>query len=139
MKTTGISQEEARECVSKLRHERRLLETHLLNTRKQMAVWLSRRHTYCRKGGCKCTRGQPHGPFYYALFKEKGRTACRYLPLDRVGQIKPAAESYRKYSEKLARLNHINREIEEIMRDWRRANLAPIPSWLKKKKTPDRG
>jgi hypothetical protein len=49
------------------------------------------------------------------------------------------AETYRKYSEKLARLNHINREIEEIMRDWRRANLVPIPSWLKKKKTPDRG
>jgi hypothetical protein len=138
MNTKKLSQEEARERVSKLRGERKLLEVHLLNTKRQMPLWLSLRYTFCRKGGCKCTRGEPHGPFYYAAFKEQGRICYRYLPRDKLASVKPAAESYRKYSEKLARLNHINREIEEILRDWRRANLAPIPQWLKKKKTPAR-
>jgi hypothetical protein len=134
MNKSIISQEEARRRIYKLRAERRLLETHLLNTKKQMPLWLSLRYTYCRKGGCKCTRGKPHGPFYYVAFKERDKACYRYLPKDKVAQVKPLTETYKSFSERLARLNQVNREIEDILRDWRRTNLMPIPPWLKKKR-----
>ncbi len=44
------SQNRIKQSIYKLRKERHLLETHLLNTGRQMAVWLSYRYTYCRQG-----------------------------------------------------------------------------------------
>ena len=129
-----LSKDTVKRLISKLRQERHLLETHLLNARGQMPVWLSFRYTYCRKGGCKCTKGKPHGPFYYLSFKKRGGSAYRYLPAAKVTQIKPLAESYKAYWERLARLNKINREIDTLLRIHQKNNLVSIPLWLKKKK-----
>jgi hypothetical protein len=33
----------------------------------------------CGKPGCKCTKGELHGPYWYAYWSEKGRTRSQYL------------------------------------------------------------
>lgn len=139
MESPGLSQDKIKQPIYKLRKERQLLETHLLNTGRQMAVWLSYRYTYCRKGNCKCTKGRPHGPFYYLAFKKKGKIAYRYLPTKRVSQIKPLVERFKNYTVKLAKLNKINREIDTLLRIHQKNNLVPIPLWLKKKKSRKKG
>lgn len=135
MNKDNLSKDNIKRLISKLRQERHLLETHLINAGRQMSVWLSLRYTYCRKGGCKCTKGNPHGPFYYLSFKKRGGPAYRYLPADKVTQIKPLAESYKAYWERLARLNKINREIDTLLRIHQKNNLVSIPLWLSKKKS----
>jgi hypothetical protein len=124
--------------VYRLRRERQLLETRLLNTGRQMEVWVTSQYTYCRKGNCKCTRGQPHGPFYYLFFKEGGRVWHRYLPRDKSAGLRKSAETYRNYQKKMARLNKLNQEIAGLLRQHQQNNLLPIPPWLKKKKRPEK-
>lgn len=33
----------------------------------------------CGKKGCKCGKGQPHGPYWYAYWREGRRVKCKYL------------------------------------------------------------
>ena len=135
MKTEKPGTEGVKRGVSLLRKERNLLETHCLNAAKQMAVWLSLQYTYCKKGNCKCTKGLPHGPHHYLSFKVKGKVCHRYLPTGKVSQIKPLANNFKAYWERLARLNKINREVDTLLRLHQKNNLVPIPLWLKKKKS----
>jgi hypothetical protein len=33
----------------------------------------------CGKAGCKCTKGEPHGPYWYAYWSEGGKTKSEYV------------------------------------------------------------
>lgn len=112
-----------------------MLETYLLNTGRQMPVWLSLQYTYCKKGNCKCTKGYPHGPFYYLSFKNKGKVVHRYLPEKKVPEIKSLSLAYKTYNERLAQINKINKQIDKILREEQKKNLIAIPLWIKKKKS----
>ncbi len=41
--------------------------------------YLQREKIRCGKKGCKCTRGELHGPYWYAYQKKDGRTVSTYL------------------------------------------------------------
>ena len=86
---------EIRQRVSRLRQERRLVEEHCLSIGEQMGLWVSQRYTRCGKAGCKCMRGEGHGPFWYGSYKEGGRLTCRYLGAERLKKIRHAVENYR--------------------------------------------
>ena len=39
-----------------------------------------RKHIHCGKAGCKCGRGEPHGPYWYAFLRDAGgRQRARYI------------------------------------------------------------
>ena len=135
MNIRGLSKEEIKRKIWRLRKERAPLETYCLNTKRQLPVWLSLQYTYCNKGNCKCTKGFPHGPFYYLSFKTKGKVLHRYLPKRKISTIKPLANTYHTFNERLARLNKINKEIDTLLRIHQENNLISIPIWLNKKKT----
>jgi len=62
----------------------------------------------CGKKGCRCERGDKHGPAYYLSYKEEGVTQMIYIPAARVEEVKRAMEAFSKYWElgvKLSRLN----------------------------------
>jgi len=64
-----MEKEEIKRRIYKLRKERELLERHCLGIGKQLPLWLSVRYVRCGKKGCKCNKGQLHGPFnYFAIF-----------------------------------------------------------------------
>ena len=33
----------------------------------------------CGKPKCKCTEGKPHGPYWYAYWRDGRRVRCKYL------------------------------------------------------------
>lgn len=33
----------------------------------------------CGKKGCKCAKGEPHGPYWYAYWSEGGKTRSEYV------------------------------------------------------------
>jgi hypothetical protein len=62
----------------------------------------------CGKKGCRCERGEKHGPAYYLSYKEGGVTRMVYIPASRLGEVKKAMEGFSRYWElgvKLSRLN----------------------------------
>jgi len=127
MTKSQISQARIRKEISQLRYQRTLLETHCLNIREQLPVWLSFRYTYCRKGNCKCTQGFPHGPFVYIYFKRKGKTLCRYIPQKEVNSLKVYTDRYHSFQENLAQIRKINEKINILLKRWQRANLLKLP------------
>lgn len=62
----------------------------------------------CGKKGCRCERGEKHGPAYYLSYKEGGVTQMVYIPVSRLEEVKKAMEAFSRYWElgvKLSRLN----------------------------------
>jgi hypothetical protein len=52
--------------------------------------------TRCGKKECKCARGELHGPYWYACFRENGKNRRKY-----VGKTLPDSEALLKFSERL--------------------------------------
>jgi len=62
----------------------------------------------CGRKGCRCERGEKHGPAYYLSYKEEGVTQMIYIPASRLEEVKKAMEAFSQYWElgvKLSRLN----------------------------------
>jgi hypothetical protein len=62
----------------------------------------------CGKKGCRCERGEKHGPAYYLSYKEGGVTQMVYISVSRLEEVRKAMEAFSRYWElgvKLSRLN----------------------------------
>ncbi len=62
----------------------------------------------CGKKGCRCERGEKHGPAYCLSYKEGGVTRMVYIPASRLEEVRKGVEAFSRYWElgvKLARLN----------------------------------
>jgi hypothetical protein len=129
-----MNKEGIRSAIYRLQGERRRLERIVLNTGRQLPVWITSQYTYCKKGNCKCTRGEPHGPFYYVFFKKAGKVIHRYLPEKNLDSISAQANAYRGYNQRLARINKINKEIDTLLRQHQKNNLQEIPKWITARK-----
>ena len=72
------------------------------------------RFTQCGKGGCKCMRGEKHGPAYYlAVSYAKGRTRQVYIPK----ALRPVAERWvRNYHDALTVLEELSSINLELLR-----------------------
>lgn len=75
---------------------------------------LIQRFTQCGKPGCKCMRGEKHGPAYYLTVSyAQGRTRQIYVPKD----LQPLAQQWvRNYHQALAVLEEISGINLELIR-----------------------
>jgi hypothetical protein len=60
----------------------------------------------CGKAGCKCSRGELHGPYYYRFTREGGRLRKSYVPKSKAGA---ALDEQRKEREFKALLGPVDR------------------------------
>lgn len=51
----------------------------VLSRKKMLKGSVVKKYKACGKGGCKCTKGELHGPFYYLTYKEEGKTKMTFL------------------------------------------------------------
>ncbi len=51
----------------------------------------------CGKTGCRCARGQKHGPLYYLYWKEEGRSRSRYIPREQVSAVRRHIRNYHQF------------------------------------------
>ena len=51
--------------------------------------------TRCRRSGCRCARGELHGPYYYLFWREGGRLRKRYVRLAEVAGLRVACDARR--------------------------------------------
>jgi len=70
----------------------------------------------CGKRGCRCERGEKHGPAYYLSFKEGGVTQMVYIPSSRLKEVRDAVEAFSRYWELGVKLSHLNLELMGLRR-----------------------
>ena len=72
---------------------------------------LLKRYLPCGKAGCKCKRGEKHGPFYYLTYQEGGKMRTLYVPKGRLPEIKEAIKAYKKVKGIIGQVAGINRRL----------------------------
>ena len=78
--------------------------------------WVERYST-CSRPGCKCHRGQRHGPRYYLVVNEKGRQRQKYVSTSRVEVAQIGLAQYRRLQEIVDRITHLNLALMKEMED----------------------
>jgi hypothetical protein len=70
------------------------------------------RHTRCKRPGCKCGKGEPHGPFLYLSRKEAGKTRWTYVGKGSQGKLAQAVARHREFARHLRELRRLAKEAE---------------------------
>ena len=81
----------------------------------------------CGKPGCKCERGELHGPYAYRFERVDGRLRKHYIPKADVAAIITACEWHRE-ERKVRRAAH--RELTELLRRYT-ATCREVERWVK--------
>lgn len=96
------------------------LEAILINSRKKMEPGsLINIFTSCRKGNCKCTKGEKHGPFLYLNQKINNKYSQRYAGKDSDKPTVKRVRAYMDFQQTLAQLRKINKEIDSLINLYR--------------------
>lgn len=88
-----------RQQIQRWQAERRRLEGEVLRLSRGVLVRGSLVPMFkaCKKGGCKCTRGELHGPFWYLSWSEGGRTRMHFVKAAGHARVRAAAQRYRRW------------------------------------------
>jgi hypothetical protein len=112
-----------RACASVLRQQLRVLEGHrkaclgdLLALRDLFAASISLVYRTCGKERCACTRGRPHGPYFFLSIQSGGRNDRDHVSREVARRMQPAIDRYRRFVRGLRRLRSLDRQIESLVR-----------------------
>jgi len=113
-----------RQQLVRLRSERTILEDQTLRSRAMVRGSLIELMRKCGKAGCKCQRGELHGPNAYLSLPRPGkRSHLLPIPPDKVKMLKELNSRYHDYQRSLTRIRHIDKEIESLLVSLREEQL----------------
>jgi hypothetical protein len=69
--------------------------------------WVER-YSVCSRVGCRCRRGQRHGPRHYLVINEAGRQRQKYVPNAQKALALHGLAQYRRLQQIVARLTLVN-------------------------------
>ena len=115
-----MSLSQIRKKTIELQKKREVLELKLIRQRSKMEQGsLIKKFTACRKGNCKCNKGELHGPFIYLSQKVEGKLKQRYAGKDSDKQTVEKVKRYMKYQDILADIRKINKEFDLLFNSYR--------------------
>ena len=71
----------------------------------------------CGKPGCKCARGELHGPYFYLFWRENGRLRKKYVRRSDLLQALSATAAYRLEMQQMRDAKSMLRQIRELLRN----------------------
>ena len=104
---THKNQELAQLGTSELRARRGRLVAALPRADALLPGVLVEQHRSCGKEGCRCTRGEPHGPYVY--LQVAGRLV--YVPAVLAEAVRSRVEISRRLREVLGEISQVNLEL----------------------------
>ena len=104
---THKNQELAELGTSELRARRGRLVAALPRAGALLPGSLVEQHRNCGKEGCRCTRGEPHGPYVY--LQVAGRLV--YVPAALAEAVRSRVEISRRLREVLGEISQVNLEL----------------------------
>lgn len=66
------------------------------NLPKKLPAAVCAQFVRCGKPGCRCARGELHGPYHYCFWKENGRLRKAYIRKSDVEAVRAVCEAKRK-------------------------------------------
>lgn len=97
--------------VAEIRRERARLARRLGRRGEILKGSLVMRATRCGRPGCKCARGEKHGPYLYVSVFRGGRTRSVYVPQHLEGEVRRWVESARAVEGDVAAITWLNVEL----------------------------
>jgi hypothetical protein len=105
-----------RQKIVRLRSERTIVEDQALRSREMVRGSLIELMRKCGKAGCKCQRGELHGPNAYLSLPRPGkRSHLLPIPHDKVKALKDLNSRYHEYQQSLTQIRRLNQEIESLL------------------------
>ena len=124
LKMTGS---ELRKEIFKLIERRAYLEQKVLEQRHKMTRGsVFEVYTKCRKGGCKCTKGEAHGPFMYMNVIIKGKNIQKYVEKKEDQGLLKRLKQYKVFQGNLTELNQLNKKVHALFRNYRKELVEEI-------------
>ena len=105
--------------AKKLKQKREKLVKELALSKEMLQGTLVEKYLECGKTGCKCNRGQKHGPKYYLSYKFGGVTKMLYVPKDMLSEVKNQSWLYKKYKKAGQAISDINKQLLVISKKQR--------------------
>ncbi|MDQ3764809.1 MAG: hypothetical protein M3460_25795 [Actinomycetota bacterium] len=90
---------------------RRRLASRLGDVEQVLAGSVVEQTRRCGKAGCRCSEGQPHGPYVYFAAKTGGRGRLRYVPSTLVAAVRARLARAEQVEAVLAEISAINAEL----------------------------
>src|SRR6266487_2301775 len=106
-KITGLAELSLRQ----LRDRRRRVARQIPDLEAVIAGSLQSQRRRCGKEGCRCARGELHGPYLYLSLRVGGRTQMLYVPAELADQVRQAVSANTEVQAALAEISAINLEL----------------------------
>ena len=72
---------------------------------------LIERLTVCQRPGCRCLKGEKHGPYLYVSFFDGQKSRQVYVPQRMQAQVRRWVRNYHRLSETVAKLSGLSVEL----------------------------
>ena len=83
---------------------------------KELPGTVHAQYVRCGTSGCRCARGDLHGPYYYRFSWSGGKLRKRYVRLQDVETVRAACESRRLREKRRRAARRTNRELVRDMK-----------------------
>ena len=119
-KELNVNISDIRKKIIALQKQRQDLELKLIRSRSKMEKGsIISIYTACRKGNCKCTRGEKHGPFLYLNQITRGKLIQRYVGKESDKPTVKRVNAYMDYQKTLAKVRKITKEVDSLFNLYR--------------------
>jgi len=108
---SAVSGDLAGLSVRRLRARRRRIAGQIPDLETVIAGSLQNQRRRCGKEGCRCARGELHGPYLYLSLRAGRRTQMIYVPAELAGQVRQAVTASTSAQAALAEISAINLEL----------------------------
>lgn len=106
--------------------EKRAIAHRLPKATEILRASLVPRYTTCGRAGCKCMRGEKHGPSYYiSVTMAPGKTKQLYVRKQDVNTVRKWIDNYEKMWQGLMEISEINFEMLRTLHPDRRPKPKP--------------
>ena len=120
-----------RQKIKLLSNEEKLLEDQLLLVREKMIRGaIVYQYRKCQKGNCKCTKGEPHGPFPYLSVIVKGKSIHKYIGKKEDEKLRKSLMRYKDFHKKLSRINAIQKELIKLWQSYRKKRPSIMRTFI---------
>jgi hypothetical protein len=92
-----------------------------------------KKYKACGKGGCRCTKGLLHGPFYYLTYKDGGKTKMIFIKKNLWETAIKLNANYRGWRCLRADITKINKKILTLLDEIEKANTVSLDDVTKGK------
>ena len=111
MTTHKTRQDLAGLSLRQLRDRRRRIARRIPDLEAVVAGSLQDQRRRCGKEGCRCTRGELHGPYLYLSMRVGRRTRMLYVPAELAEQVRQGVSTNAEVQAAVAEISAINLEL----------------------------